>query len=141
MMRLTQGTFSYLPDLTDAQIESQIRYALDHDWPINIELTDDPHPRNSYWEMWGQPMFDQRDSARVMVELEECRKTRPGHYIRITAYDRSAGNQTVALSFIAQRPADEPGFRLERQVKGDRRLTYQLHSYATDRPAGDRYGA
>lgn len=141
MMRLTQGTFSYLPDLTDAQIESQIRYALGHDWPINIEYTDDPHPRNSYWEMWGQPMFDQRDSARVMVELEECRKTRPGHYIRINAYDRSAGNQTVALSFIAHRPADEPGFRLERQVKGDRRLTYQLHSYATDRPAGDRYGA
>lgn len=141
MMRLTQGTFSYLPDLTDEQIESQIRYALANDWPINIEYTDDPHPRNTYWEMWGLPMFDQRDAAQVMVGLDECRKTYPNHYIRITAYDRGPGRQSVALSFIAQRPKDEPGFRLERQVKGDRRLSYQTHSYATDRPAGDRYGA
>ena len=141
MMRLTQGTFSYLPDLNDEQIEAQVRYALGRDWPLNIEYSDDPHPRNSYWDMWGQPMFDQRDSAQVMVAFEECRKTYPGHYIRINAYDRSAGNQTVALSFIAHRPAGEPGFRLERQVKGDRRLSYQLHSYATDRPSGERYGA
>ncbi len=26
-MRITQGTFSYLPDLTDEQIEAQLRYA------------------------------------------------------------------------------------------------------------------
>ena len=29
-MRITQGTFSFLPDLTDEQIAAQIRYALDH---------------------------------------------------------------------------------------------------------------
>jgi ribulose-bisphosphate carboxylase small chain len=27
-MRLTQGTFSFLPDLTDSQIEAQVRYCL-----------------------------------------------------------------------------------------------------------------
>ena len=27
-MRITQGTFSFLPDLTDEQIEAQIHYAL-----------------------------------------------------------------------------------------------------------------
>ena len=27
-MRVTQGTFSFLPDLTDEQIEAQIHYAL-----------------------------------------------------------------------------------------------------------------
>jgi len=25
---------------------------------VNIEFTDDPHPRNNFWEMWGLPMFD-----------------------------------------------------------------------------------
>jgi ribulose-bisphosphate carboxylase small chain len=50
-MRLTQGQFSFLPDLTEEQIKKQVQYALDHGWPISIEYTDDPHPRNSYWEM------------------------------------------------------------------------------------------
>jgi hypothetical protein len=41
---------------------------------VNIEFTDDPHPRNTYWEMWGLPMFDLRDAAGVLMELNECRK-------------------------------------------------------------------
>ncbi|SUA45320.1 Ribulose bisphosphate carboxylase small chain, chromosomal [Nocardia africana] len=52
-MHLRQGTFSHLPDLTDAEIGAQIRYALLNNWPVSIEYTDDPHPRNVYWEMWG----------------------------------------------------------------------------------------
>jgi len=47
-VRLTQGCFSFLPDLTDAQIEKQIAYAIRKGWAMNIEWTDDPHPRNSY---------------------------------------------------------------------------------------------
>ena len=54
-MRLTQGTFSFLPDLTDAQIAAQIEYCLQQGWAVSIEYTDDPHPRNTYWEMFGMP--------------------------------------------------------------------------------------
>ena len=43
--RLTQGQFSYLPDLTDKQISQQLEYALGCNWSIGIEYTDDPHPR------------------------------------------------------------------------------------------------
>ena len=57
-MRITQGTFSFLPDLTDEQIAHQVEYGLAQGWAISIEYTDDPHPRNIYWEMWGMPMFD-----------------------------------------------------------------------------------
>jgi hypothetical protein len=63
-MRITQGSFSFLPDLTDAQITAQIDYCLDKGWAVGIEYTDDPHPRNTYWEMWGNPMFDLRDAGR-----------------------------------------------------------------------------
>ena len=52
-MRLTQGTFSFLPDLTDAQITAQVAYCIRNNWAVNIEYTDDPHPRNTYWEMWA----------------------------------------------------------------------------------------
>ena len=54
-MRITQGTFSFLPDLTDEEIRAQIDYALEQGWAIGVEYTDDPHPRNCYWEMWGNP--------------------------------------------------------------------------------------
>ncbi|MBP7550238.1 MAG: ribulose bisphosphate carboxylase small subunit, partial [Gemmatimonadaceae bacterium] len=35
-MRVTQGTFSYLPDLTDAEIRAQLQYCLDNDWPVSV---------------------------------------------------------------------------------------------------------
>ena len=138
-MRITQGTFSYLPDFTDEEICKQIEYCLDHDWPLSVEFTDDPHPRNVYWEMWGLPMFDLRDPAGVLVEVNACRAAKPNTYVRLTAYDARLGRQTTALSFIVQRPAEEPGFQLERQEVQDRQIRYATRAYATDRPSGDRY--
>ncbi len=82
-MRVTQGCFSYLPDLSDADIRTQVQYCIDKGWAVNIEFTDDPHPRNTYWEMWGLPMFDIKDAAAVMLELDACRKVHAGRrYIR-----------------------------------------------------------
>jgi ribulose-bisphosphate carboxylase small chain len=138
-MRITQGTFSYLPSLSDEEIRAQAQYALDRGWPLSVEFTDDPHPRNTYWEMWGLPMFDLHDAAGVLYELGECRKAYPGHYIRLNAYDAAKGRQTTALSFIVSRPATEPGFRLDRQEGADRRIRYVTQPYATERPAGARY--
>jgi len=94
-MKLTQGTFSYLPDLTDEQISKQVQYCIDNGWAVNLEFSDDPHPRNTYWEMWGMPMFDVKDAA---------------------------GGESIRLSFIVNRPkGEEKGFRLERQeVDGER---------------------
>ncbi|GAB3696548.1 ribulose bisphosphate carboxylase small subunit [Saccharopolyspora tripterygii] len=140
-MRITQGTFSYLPELTDAEIRAQAQYALDNGWPLSVEFTDDPHPRNNYWDMWGLPMFDLADAAGVLYEVNECRKAYPHHYIRVNAYDASLGRQTTALTFLVNRPPEEPGFRLDRQEAADRRLRYSTHPYALDRPRGDRYSS
>jgi ribulose-bisphosphate carboxylase small chain len=140
-MRITQGTFSYLPDLTDAEIAAQVGYAIGQGWAIAVEFTDDPHPRNVLWEMWGLPMFGIADPAAAMHEVTQCRTAYPDHYIRVTAYDARLGRQTTALSFIVNRPADEPGFRLDRQEASDRRIRYSLHPYAADQPTGERYGS
>jgi len=139
-MRVTQGTFSYLPDLSDEQIKAQIQYCLDNEWAVSVEYTDDPHPRNAYWEMWGLPMFELKDPAAIMLEVNACRKAFPRHYVKVNGYDRRYRRQTTALSFIVNRPPEEPGFRVERQESEDRVIRYTLHSYATDRPAGKRYG-
>ena len=138
-MRLTQGTFSFLPDLTDEQISAQVKYCLDNDWAVNVEYTDDPHPRNTYWEMWGLPMFDLKDPAGILMEINACRKAHPSHYIRVSAFDDSHGVESLRLSFIVNRPAEEPGFRLQREDIGGRTMRYTVHAYAADKPEGQRY--
>jgi len=139
-MRITQGCFSFLPDLDDDQIKRQIEYCLGNDWAIGVEYTDDPHPRNTYWEMWGNPMFDLKDPAAVMYELGECRKVHGGRaYIRMSAFDATAGWESLRLSFITDRPAEESGFMLERQEVNGRSVRYTTRAYATDKPMGSRY--
>src|SRR3546814_2820400 len=109
-------------------------------WAWNIEFTDDPHPRNTYWEMWGLPMFDIRDAAAVMMELADCRKVHDGRYIRVSGFDASHGWESVRISFIVNRPKDEPGFALDRREAAGRTIAYTTRAYATDRPEGRRYG-
>ena len=123
-MRITQGCFSFLPDLTDEQITAQVEYCLGKGWAIGVEYTDDPHPRNTYWEMWGNPMFDLKDAKGVMMEVEDCRKTYPQHYIRLNAFDSSRGLETVTMSFIVNRPENEPSLRMTRTESHGRSQHY-----------------
>jgi ribulose-bisphosphate carboxylase small chain len=123
-MRLTQGTFSFLPELTDAQIRAQVEYALAQGWAVSIEYTDDPHPRNTYWEMYGNPLFDLRDAAGIMQEIAACRATFPNSYIKVNAFDSTRGWEAMRLSFLVNRPPHECEFTLERQEIDGRRLRY-----------------
>lgn len=139
-MRLTQGCFSFLPDLNDDQIKAQVAYAVSKGWAVSVEYTDDPHPRNTYWELWGLPLFDIKDPAAVMYELAECRRAHKAGYIKINAFDASVGTESCVMSFIVQRPSDEPGFYLERQEVEGRNIAYTISSYVTQRAAsGARY--
>lgn len=140
MTRISQGTFALLPDLTDEQIKKQLEYALKHKFAIAIEYTDDPHPRNCYWEMWGLPLFDIPDASTIMYELTECRKAHPNMYIKINAFNNTRGVESTAMSFIIQRPAFEPGFYLSRQEGKGRNIAYTINSYAVQAAGeGARY--
>ncbi|MFO1323619.1 MAG: ribulose bisphosphate carboxylase small subunit [Burkholderiales bacterium] len=136
--RVTQGQFSFLPDLSDGQITAQVRYALGQGWAVNVEYTDDPHPRNTYWEMYGLPLFDVTDPVRIMGEINACRAAFPNHYVRVTAFDATRGWETPRMSFIVNRPRREPGFRLHRQEADGRNIRYAIESYATLDPEGER---
>lgn len=137
--RLTQGQFSFLPPLSDAQVTAQIQYALDRGWAVGVEYTDDAHPRNTYWELFGNPLFDLRDAAAILAEINACRKAFPRHYIRVTAFDSTRGWETLRMSYLVNRPPDEPGFRLQRQEAGGRGLRYTIEGYAAAQPEGERY--
>jgi ribulose-bisphosphate carboxylase small chain len=138
-MRITQGTFSFLPDLSDDEIRAQIDYAIEQGWAIGVEYTDDPHPRNCFWEMWGNPLFELHDSAGALREVLACRDMHRSCYVRVNAFDSTRGFETTRLSFIVNRPAEEPGFLLTRHEMKGRRIQYTLESYAAQAPAGRRY--
>lgn len=137
--RLTQGQFSFLPELTDEEITLQVQYGLDRGYAWSVEYTDDPHPRNTYWEMFGMPMFDLRDAAGVLAEMKDCRKAFPNHYVRLMAFDSTRGIESIAMSFIVNRPKVEPGFALERQEMNGRTIRYTTRSYSAARPEMERY--
>jgi ribulose-bisphosphate carboxylase small chain len=123
-MRITQGCFSFLPDLTDEEITTQVDYCLEKGWAIGVEWSHDPHPRNIYWEMWGNPMFDLKDAKGVMMELDECRRANPDAYIRFNAFDSTRGIETVTMSFIVHRPKVEPKIKMTRTEVDGRSIRY-----------------
>ncbi len=139
-MKITHGAFSFLPELTDQEIRLQVDYGLAKGWAWSVEYTDEPHPRNSYWEMWGLPMFDLKDGAGVVFEINACRKAHGNKYIRAVAFDSTRGVESIQLAFIVNRPAEEPGFRTVRQEVDGRSIRYTTESYAVERaPEGSRY--
>ena len=127
-MRITQGTFSFLPDLTDEQIDAQIKYSLRHGWAMSVEYTDDPHPRNAYWELWGLPAFDvkEEDSENILREVRAAREAFPEHYVKLIAYDPTRGRQTTALAIIVNRPPVEKPFKLDRIQGPGRTHSFRL---------------
>ena len=140
MTRISQGCFSLLPDLTDEQIKKQIDYCIKKGYAVSVEYTDDPHPRNCYWEMWGLPLFNIADSAAILFELNECRKAHPNMYVKINAFNNARTIESTAMSFIVQRPAFEPGFYLSRQEGKGRNIIYTIQSYAVQSAGeGSRY--
>jgi ribulose bisphosphate carboxylase small subunit len=122
--RITQGQFSFLPDLTDAEIALQIEYGLRKGYAWSVEYTDDPHPRNTYWEMFGNPMFDLKDAAGVMIELQACRKTFPNLHphdgVRLHPQRRDDRDE------LHRQPAEERA-RLRPGAAGDQRPLAALH--------------
>ena len=84
-------------------------------------------------------MFDLRDPAGVMLEVNACRAEHPSDYVKVMAFDSKKGHESIRMSFMVQRPAYEPGFELVREEGRGRMIHYTLRSYATGLPQGERY--
>ena len=138
--RITQGQFSFLPDLTDAQITAQIEYALKNGWAVSVEYTDDPHPRNTYWEMFGnadvRPEGCGRHHDGDQRLPEDLSRTTTSASRRSI---RCAASRARQCRYIVNRPKNEPGFVLQRA--GRPRPADPLHDREPTRRTSPRANA
>ena len=83
------------------------------------------------------PMFDLRDAAGVMAELNACRKAFSDRYIKVNAFDSLRGWEMTAAVLHRQRPKDEPG---SRSTAGSARPHIRYTTRPTrGKPEGERY--
>jgi ribulose-bisphosphate carboxylase small chain len=75
--------------------------------------------------MFGNPMFDLKDPAGIVLQINPCRQAFPSHCIRVTAFDSTRGVESPRMSFIVNRRAKEPGFGLVRQEVDGRQVRYR----------------
>jgi ribulose-bisphosphate carboxylase small chain len=128
------GTFAQLPALDDDEIAAQVRYAIAQGWAVSVEHSDDPHPRNMFWDLWGLPLFDLTDPRPALDEIDACRRAFPDHHVKVSAFDSRKGRETIALSFLVQRPDTEVAYALERQHAPGRTTRYALRPVEPPRP-------
>lgn len=100
--KYTLETFSFLPELSADEVYEQIVYIINQGWTPSIEHEAPEQATAHYWGMWKLPLFGVRDPNEVLAELEECRRTYPGHLVRLIGYDNYT--QCQGSSFVVYKP-------------------------------------
>ncbi|MBW4664659.1 MAG: ribulose bisphosphate carboxylase small subunit [Chroococcus sp. CMT-3BRIN-NPC107] len=95
-------TLSYLPPLSDAQINRQVQYILTQGYFPAIEFNEVSDPTELYWTMWKLPLFNARTPEEVLSEVRACRAEYSNCYIRVVGFDNV--KQCQILSFIVHKP-------------------------------------
>ncbi|XP_012855964.1 PREDICTED: ribulose bisphosphate carboxylase small chain, chloroplastic-like [Erythranthe guttata] len=79
-----------------------IEFELEHGFVYREYNSSPGYYDGRYWTMWKLPMFGCTDSAQVLRELDEAKKTYPSAFIRIIGFDNV--RQVQSISFIAYKP-------------------------------------
>jgi len=95
-------TLSYLPPLSDAQITRQIEYTLKQGFYPAIEFNEDSDPAIHYWTLSKLPLFNAKTPQEVLAEVQACRSSYPGSFIRVVSFDNI--KQCQVQSFMVHKP-------------------------------------
>ncbi len=91
-------TFSYLPELSKAQIRAQIEYIVSKGWNPAVEHTEPANAGGNYWYMWKLPLFGETDVDEILKEVDACHAAHPNNHVRLLGFDnfsQSAGASMV----------------------------------------------
>ena len=124
-MRITQGAFSFLPDLTDDEIRAQIEYASTTAGRSRSSTPTTRIPATSTGRCGACRCSTSRTPRRACCEVNACRKAHPSHYIRVNAFDCDA-RRRVDVPVVHRQPP-ERGARLPPRAAGARGPQAALH--------------
>merc|ERR1711907_457066 len=97
-------TFSYLPPMSDQDIEKQIMYMVQNGYTPCLEFAEPDcaftpdhgafmdarssagYYENRYWTMWKLPMFGCNDGYQVLREIMSCKAAFPNAYVRVCGF-------------------------------------------------------
>ena len=91
------GTFSYLPEMTPAEIRRQVEWIVKNGWNPAIEHTEPGYAMSNYWYMWKLPMFGETDVDAIVAELAACHAANPGNHVRLLGYDTASQSQGATM--------------------------------------------
>jgi ribulose-bisphosphate carboxylase small chain len=95
-------TFSYLPQLTDAEVRAQVANLSREGLIPGLEYTYEPSSRDSFWSLWKLPFVDRPSPDAVLAELDQCAAEHPDAHIKLVGYDSIRQGQVV--SFVVRSP-------------------------------------
>ena len=88
---------SYLPPLSNSQIERMVQDILMKGYLPMIEYTDQPTLDNVYWQLWSMDT-EEITPQIVMSQIEACKQSNPYNAIRLVGYDKE--RQVCATSIV-----------------------------------------
>lgn len=94
-------TFSYLPEMSDAQLRKQVEYIVSKGWNPAIEHVEPENSMDNYWYMWKLPMFGEDDVGAIINECAACHNAHPDNHVRLIGYDNY--KQSVGASMVIYR--------------------------------------
>merc|ERR1719460_581620 len=47
--------------------------------------------------MWGLPLFDIKDPAAVLFEVNMCKKAKPNYYVKLACFDNTRGTESCVI--------------------------------------------
>lgn len=97
-------TFSYLPEMDDAEMRKQVQYIVDQGWNPAIEHTEPENAAGSFWYMWKLPMFGETDVDRILAEAEACHKAHPNNHVRLVGYNNYTQCKGAEMVIYRGRP-------------------------------------
>jgi len=101
-------TLSYLPALTDADMERQIEYMIKNKWTPCLEVAEDGdvylntrmgpgYYDNRYWSMYKLPMFGANNARDVVDAINAAKREFPQAKIRVMGFDSTKQVQTAGF--------------------------------------------
>jgi ribulose-bisphosphate carboxylase small chain len=90
-------TFSYLPEMSSEDINTEVKYIVSKGWNPAVEHTEVENAFDYYWYMWKLPMFGETDVDKILAEAEACHKAHPTHHVRLIGYDNYKQSQGAAM--------------------------------------------